>query len=67
MRQGWCNQETVTLHQLEVQSVVACNCDLLKGALAGGTDMFLLLWQLNFCPCSYGSVTVTTISRCCLT
>lgn len=37
MRQGWCNQETVTLHQLKVQSVVACNCDLLKGALAGGT------------------------------
>lgn len=34
------NQEIVALHKQRVQSVVAWNCNLLSGALAGGTDVF---------------------------
>lgn len=40
MKHMQCNQEIVALHKWRVPSVVAWRCDLLKGALTGGTDMF---------------------------
>lgn len=47
MKHMQCNQEIVALHKRRVQSVAAWSCDLLEGALTGGTDKAVELLPLQ--------------------
>lgn len=64
MKHTHCDQNIVALHKQRV-SVVAWHSDLLKGALAGRSDMFAIV-AVELVPFQLWVSPLTTRSSCCL-